>query len=146
MIVAVILIAANAAPAPKADEDDPSRLPRTSVPSHYDITLRTNVHLGTRRFDGVVKIETEILTSTETITLHNRALTIVSVRVLDAGSIDVYETHTLESGYSFMHIQTLRPLAAGEMVTIEIEYYGNLQTSMAGFYLSSYRNEEGVTR
>lgn len=138
-ILFVVLVAtATAAPTPFAD-DDPLRLPKTSKPISYDLTLTTNVHSGTRAFSGTVKIEIEIVTNTDVLTLHNRGLTVGTVKLLDVSGAELRSSVTQETDKEFVHVQSdSRSLIAGEKVNLEIEFTGQLSTGTSGFYRSSY--------
>lgn len=135
----VLIATVRPAPIEVTDDEDPSRLPKTSRPISYDISLTTNVHTGDRAFNGVVIIDIEITEETDTITLHNNGLTAISTRLYDNGVDDIPHTTSTNAAYSFFSITTERTLQVGERFTIEIAYSGQLQTSMNGFYLSSYR-------
>lgn len=141
--VLLLLSTIRAAPLqPLADEDDdPSRLPKTSQPIRYDIALTTNVHTGDRAFSGVVKIDIIITADTDTITLHNNGLTPINIRLYDNGiNGDIPHNTSADASRSFFFItSTDRILQVDELYTIEITYSGQLQTSMNGFYISSYR-------
>lgn len=137
--VLVLIATIRAAPIQVTDDEDPSRLPKTSKPLRYDIALTTNVHTGDRAFNGVVIIDIEITEETDTITLHNNGLTAITTRLYDNGVDDIPHTISTNTTYSFFFITTTRTLQVGEQYTIEITYSGQLQTSMNGFYLSSYR-------
>lgn len=123
------------------------RLPGTSIPLNYDLTLATNVHNGTRRFDGVLKIDVQMTEAdSQTLTMHLRELVIdEKIKVLDSDNVDIFDSHSTEAEKHFLHLHTLRPLAKAENLTVEIVYHGELQTNMAGFYLSSYK-VDGITR
>lgn len=134
------------APVPFADEDS-FRLPTSSVPIRYDLTLTTNVHLanGQRAFSGNVKIEIEIKENSNLITLHNRGLSIQSVKLTDDDGEEVEITFTPEAEKDFLHIQSPdHPLQAVEHYTIEIAFTGQLQTGTSGFYRSSYNPGTGT--
>lgn len=147
IILVVFLSSSWAAPVPFADEDDPLRLPKTSVPLSYDIILTTNVHdEGDRVFSGIVFIDIEILDETEKITLHNRGLKIDGIKLSEKDGDEIIgATYGLESDKDFMHITSLSPLSIGRQYTIEISYNSLLDTGTNGFYRSSYR-ADGDTR
>jgi Peptidase M1 N-terminal domain len=138
-IFLVIFISSTfAAPTPSAD--DPLRLPKTSVPLNYEITLTTNVHNnGERAFNGVMKIEVEIKENTNVITLHNRGLKVDSLKLLTESGSEISQTQRFETDKDFMHLDVARQLNVGEKYSIEINYNGLLQLDMRGFYRSSYR-------
>lgn len=148
----VILSTVSAAPlAPAAEEDEiDGRLPTTTIPSHYDIELKTDIHTGQRRFEGFVRILVDVAadvpSGTNVLTLHSRGLTITAVtpRVIDSENVNIFESNSTSTN-DFLHLHVTRSLIANEKLTIEITYEGRLQTSMAGFYMSSYR-VGGATR
>jgi Peptidase M1 N-terminal domain len=139
-IVLVLLISAvTAAPVDLADEDGSLRLPQSSWPLSYDLTLTTNVHAGTRAYTGKVIIAIEIKQTTDFITLHNRGLTINSVKLISSSDVELEIAHTNDAAKEFLVIESLTvPLVLGARLTIEIEFNGLLQTGTSGFYRSSY--------
>jgi aminopeptidase N len=150
-IFVVILSSIWAAPLPAADEDDSSRLPKTSIPLSYDITLWTNVHSGAREFNGKVSIIIDVLEETDKITLHNHGLVVQSenVKLVAYNSEEDGDEFTIETSEDtskdFFHITTASKIEIGRY-RIEISYKGQLGLDMNGFYRSSYRTSEGVTR
>lgn len=146
IILVILLSTATAAPAPFAEEDGSLRLPKSSVPTHYDISLTTDVHVGQRAFTGVVKIEIEIKENTDFITLHNRGLQINEVKLINRAEAELEIRFTEDAEKEFLIIESLiRPLEVGELFTIEISYQGSLQLGTSGFYRSSYKID-GETR
>lgn len=146
ILFVAVLSAVLAAPTPFADEDS-FRLPQTSRPIHYDIELKTDVHSGQSAFQGKVKIDIEIVEDTNVITLHNRGLKNLDVKLFDAASAPVaLATLREDVDKDFLHIETeTKNLLAGESYTIEITYDGILQVGTSGFYRSSYK-VDGETR
>lgn len=139
ILLVAVLSTVQTAPTLFADEDS-MRLPKTSKPIHYDISLKTDVHEGLRSFEGEVLIEIEIAEDTNVITLHNRELTILEVKLLDETNNLVETLHQEEIEKEFLHIETTsKPLLSGEKYTIEISYSGLLQLGTSGFYRSSYK-------
>lgn len=142
IFLVVLITTANAAPTTRADVDDPSRLPTSSIPISYDLTLTTNVHDGTRAFNGTVKIEIEIKEATDVITLHNSGLTVQSLKLFNSTDEEILTSLTEETDYDFIRIQsTSRSLQAGEIFTVEASFTGELSTGTSGFYRSSYSIE-----
>lgn len=145
-LLVVLISLIEGAPTPDADEVDPSRLPRSSHPISYDITLLTDmdfVTTGERAFGGEVKIVIKIDENTNEIVLHNRNLRVKESDVtlmLESQSIPLTISY---SDYNFMVIHTEDPLTKDSELTLEIKYTGELDREMAGFYRSSYRIEGG---
>lgn len=134
----------------KASKTDPFtgkfyRLPNTTIPVHYDISLSTEIHNGTFDFDGRVKIEIRVVENTSNITLHYRQLTIVNVDLLDSAQqlIQRDVPTTFQEDLEFMIITPTQPLIAGQTYVVDINYNGILRNDDAGFYRSSYTNERG---
>ena len=154
VLVAVVITVISAVPHKSFDSDneeleeivpfaDEGRLPKDVIPVHYDLSLTTNVHEnGNRAITGFVKILVKVLTQTNSITLHNRGLTINYVNVLTKdglGSIQVDFSH--DNTREFLAITPVNPqvvLSAGNEYYIEISFRGNLRTDMGGFYRSLY--------
>lgn len=123
-----------------ADEVKSLRLPRTSIPLSYDLSLNTKVHVNQRGFSGNVKISIEITETTNLITLHNRGLTVKSVNLTAEDKSEILQTHRFDVENDFMIIEVgSGELLAGEKVSVEIVYSGYLQLDSTGFYRSSYR-------
>ena len=140
-----VVVSVWAVPVPLADENS-LRLPKSSAPLSYDLTLTTNVHLGQRAFTGNVKIEIEIRELTDVITLHNRRLVVQNFKVSDQNGIEIQTQNSSETEKEFFQLtRTTGQFQQGEKYTIEIDYTGQLQTGTSGFYRSSYV-VEGVTR
>lgn len=139
IFLVVLITTAAAAPAPFADEDS-LRLPKSSIPISYDLTLMTNVHTGARAFSGFEKIEIEIKEATDSITLHNRGLTVESVKLVNAAGTELDISLENDGPREFLVIEsTLATLQVGNVYTIEIGFSGLLQAGTSGFYRSSYK-------
>lgn len=123
------------------------RLPKSSVPISYDLSLNTSIHSGLRAFSGVVKIDIKITEKTDMLTLHSKELSIEHVKLTNQQTQDVYKVqYTTDWVKDLVYIESLvRPLNIGEFFSIEIKYWGNLKTSTNGFYRSSYKVND-VTR
>lgn len=146
VLAAVLLSVVMTAPAPVPFADDPLRLPKSVVPTHYDLELTTNVDTGDRAFSGKVKIDVDILENVDEILLHNRGLVLKSILIKDESDVEITHVEQQEVGSDFVHFTEFsRPILKDEKLTLEIEFEGQLQLSMAGFYRSTYR-ENGVTR
>lgn len=125
--------------------DDDYRLPNTTLPSHYDVELTTNVHDGTKRFTGTVKIDLTIVEATQTIVLHARQLTIGTVTIQTGTSTAETLTHSYEEEREFLTLTRsgTAPFPKDSQWTLTITYEGELRTDNGGFYLSTYTDPEG---
>jgi hypothetical protein len=144
-VIISIVIAAPTPPENDESDDDPSRLPKTSFPHHYDITLwmeKDFVMSGARKFDGLVKIDLEISENTNEIVLHSRGIKVeesASKLVRDEDDVEVEIEEWKMGEYDLLTIKTKDLLTVGEKFRLEIQYSTNLQLGTAGFYRSSYR-------
>lgn len=132
--------------------DDPSRLPENVIPVHYDlkITAMTGSKFSAlRSYSGSVKIHINIAENTNSITLHSRGLSIVSITLTGVqGGTEIATTHSFDTSYDFLIIDTgSTTLSQGQDFSLEINFTGNMRVDMGGFYRSSYRAEnETVSR
>jgi puromycin-sensitive aminopeptidase len=126
------------------ETEQPYRLPRTVVPSRYDLTLEPDLDAGT--FDGsiavsleIVEAVTEIVLNANELRLDDAALTAADGRQVEVSKIltdDDAEHATLDLA------ETAEP---GEW-TLAISFRGELNPRLTGFYRSTYADEDGVTQ
>jgi hypothetical protein len=152
------IVSASSAAAP---ED--FRLPTDVRPSHYDVTIRTDLEKLT--FDGFVKIECverwvspcmrnlnfscslDVKKATSTIVFNSCDLNLENITVRS----DALQTSQTESSRSFekeqerMHVHFATPLPAGSKAQLQIAFDGKLTGSMMGYYYSSFE-QDGETK
>ncbi|XP_075971875.1 membrane alanyl aminopeptidase-like [Anticarsia gemmatalis] len=130
---------------------DPAyRLPTTTRPSHYAVTLTPyfdNVAEAQRfTFDGQVAITIQATqANVNEIVLHCNDLTILTLTVHAATNLNTNlaatgQTFTCQMPYSFLRIATTTPLDVNQQYIITSTFRGNLQTNMRGFYRSWYHD------
>ncbi|XP_055587386.1 aminopeptidase N-like [Uranotaenia lowii] len=136
---------------------DNYRLPNNSYPVRYDLQLTTHVHEDGSdqqfRFEGVVKIELILTDSTNSsITVNYRRINITHVKlwsVNESGSetvlLDDESSFELDATREFVTVTPLEPIPEGTYF-LEFHYNGELREDSAGFYRSSYVDDEGRTR
>lgn len=124
------------------------RLPNTTAPNSYDITLATNVDKGDFSFTGSVSINLRVLEKTRNITIHARQLTVDEDSVTILKGLQRIKTSNVyyEEDREFLTIEAATDLAANAEYQLIIEYNGTLRTDMAGFYRSSYVDSDGKTK
>ncbi|XP_053674119.1 aminopeptidase N-like [Anopheles nili] len=137
---------------PAQDVDERYRLPQTSIPLHYDIHLRTEIHRNERTFDGSVRIQLQVLEATDRLVLHNRGLLISSAQISSlpngvAGTPVLigdaqYSTDTTYEHITFTSPSVLQP----GWYLLEVVFQGRLATNDDGFYVSSYVADNGERR
>jgi len=123
-------------------ERDPNRLPRTVVPSHYDLWFAP--HLDDASFDGICGIDVTVAEPTDEIVLH----------ALDLAVQEAYaerDDRVVALRPSFDAATETATLAAAEVLepgdwTLRITYTGELNDKLVGFYRSTFTDAEGATR
>uniref|UniRef100_A0A182MRD1 Uncharacterized protein n=1 Tax=Anopheles culicifacies TaxID=139723 RepID=A0A182MRD1_9DIPT len=132
--------------------DERYRLPKTSVPIHYDLHLRTEIHRNERSFTGSVAIQLQVLEATSTLVLHNRALSIASAKLSSlpngvTGTPTPIGDATFSTDTTFEHITFTSPmLLQPGYYLLEVSFEGRLATNDDGFYVSSYVADSGERR
>ncbi|XP_053674430.1 aminopeptidase N-like [Anopheles nili] len=136
------------------------RLPNNTYPIRYNIEITTRIHDDTIgndrfRFDGKVTIHlktiNEQMSLSNSITLNYRQINITHVKlwsiVQDSWEIvllDDDESFTMDPVREFLTIRSPQPLNG--TYYLELKYTGILREDNAGFYRSSYRDDNGNIR
>jgi puromycin-sensitive aminopeptidase len=121
------------------DQLDPYRLPRTALPTRYDLVLRPD--LGAASFTGTVDVRVDVVGDA------------VTDLVLNAIELDIHECridgevapHELVESTERLVVRAAGTLATGEHV-LSISFTGTLNDKLRGFYRSTYRDGDGVER
>ncbi|XP_053945402.1 aminopeptidase N-like [Anastrepha ludens] len=135
----------------ESDVDLNYRLPNTTEPLHYDVEVTTNVHNGTKRFTGTVKILLEVIDNTNTIVLHERQLSEIKATITNAnGTSGVQEqlSTSYEEAREFLSLTPANEsliFSKGTFWVLTITYAGELRVDNLGFYLSTYTDEKDNT-
>ena len=116
--------------------NSPYRLPRTVLPSRYQVSLVPD--LDNASFTGTVSIATEAVEAASEIVLNAIELQIHSVSVNGAEA-----TFSLNEELERLIINTA--VTAGP-VTIDIAFTGILNDKLRGFYRSTFVDDSGTTR
>ncbi|XP_044314598.1 aminopeptidase N [Drosophila rhopaloa] len=134
---------------PFADEDN-YRLPNDTIPSHYAVSLSTNVHTGDTVFNGTVSITLDVVVQTTKIVIHARQLENFTANIVRQGvenPVNYILTYEYEDAREFLTLsQTGLTFPADTQWLLTISYQGHLRTDNGGFYLSTYTDEEGNTK
>ncbi|CAH4038205.1 unnamed protein product [Pieris brassicae] len=135
--------------------DPQYRLPRTSVPQKYQVTLTPYLDIASTptvspfTFDGAVTIELTVLEATNEIVLHCNDLIIHELTLTTATGVAVgleSNTFVCEMPYSFLRVRASSQLSANTQYILKSRFSGNLQTNMRGFYRSWYKDSNGQKR
>lgn len=127
------------------------RLPNTTHPIAYDLSLFTRIDLLDFNFNGYVKISIAVDIPTNEIVLHAKQLNISNVQLVRySGGVPLpiaLLPHKHDKRTEFLTIPTNSvTLNAGDQLLLEISYNGTLRDTNNGFYRSSYLDETGVRR
>ncbi len=118
------------------------RLPRTVVPSHYEIAIEPD--LDAASFSGSVAIDVEVGEPVSEIVLNSIELEIHEATVTVRG--EVFDVRTsLDDEAERVTLLLDTPLPAGDAV-VKISFSGILNDKLHGFYRSSYTAPDGSTK
>lgn len=137
--------------------DSAYRLPTTTKPEHYDLSLTPYFEDDVRpfTFDGTVDIHINALEDdVKQIVMHCKDIEIKSILIFqlvndDEELVDLLVTDDVaqcEDAYSFLRINTVNSLQLGTKYIVRIAFSGNLQKDMTGFYRSWYYDSSGRKR
>ncbi|HUF99747.1 MAG TPA: M1 family metallopeptidase [Ilumatobacter sp.] len=117
---------------------DPHRLPRTVVPSRYELDLEPDLAAAT--FHGFVSIDVTSTDDTDLLVLNAAQLSIVSCKFdgLDAP----FELHEASER---LFIRPEGGVVPGDHM-LDIEFDGILNDQLRGWYRSTYRDGDGIER
>ncbi|XP_022104262.1 aminopeptidase N-like isoform X2 [Acanthaster planci] len=141
-------------------EEWKGRLPLDVIPKRYNVRLQPFLTTDDAQdslmgrnftFDGLVTIKVECNEPTNTITLHTLDLTLhkpPKVTSLSGGmdAPDLFESYEFVVEYDFLVITLKEKLASGQDYEIKLNYSGELNDKLAGFYRSKYTTAEGEER
>ena len=119
------------------------RLPKTVIPTHYDLKLSPNIKAAT--FSGVEKIDVNVKEATRSITLDSLEIEYQSVSISAGGKEQKAEV-SLDKEKEEATFTVPDEIPAGK-ATISIHYTGILNNELRGFYLSkTARRNYAVTQ
>lgn len=135
---------------PKSTTDEVNyRLPNSTHPETYDISLFTRVDIGDFGFTGSVKIGIAVDHPTREIVLHARQLSIANIQLFRQNGNRFVEVKTLpyiyENVTEFLIITTYGvDLIPGDRLELDISYSGELRVvDSMGFHRLSYNGSDG---
>ncbi|MCP4304038.1 MAG: M1 family metallopeptidase [bacterium] len=116
------------------------RLPRTVVPSRYELTLTPD--LGSASFIGSEKVDVFVAVATKTIELNAIELEISSVTIVSAGQSLMASSisYDPERERAAFHFDT--QISPGDW-QLHVEFSGILNDDLHGFYRSTYQDAAG---
>lgn len=113
-------------------------LPQNLYPEHYHLELKPDLQNLT--FDGDLKIDVEVRTTTSSVTLNSKELTIKSA-TFENSSLKLIEIsyHLVDTSVTLRFDGDI-PVGKG---LLNISFSGILNGDMAGFYKSNYKDADG---
>lgn len=115
------------------------RLPRTIIPSHYDVTIRA--FLDTFQFSGTVIIDIQVLEETNIITLYAANLQVDQVN-LKSNAKEWPGQVEIDQGNERLRIQFSQSIEKGSY-KLSMDFRGEISTRMQGFYRNKYTTPDG---
>ncbi|KAI1189063.1 peptidase family M1-domain-containing protein [Nemania serpens] len=116
-------------------------LPTNVIPRHYDVTLEPDFEKFT--FEGKVVIDFDVQEETQSISLHSIEIDIHSAHIKSGGAVVTSSSAiTYDESTQVSKIDLKDAVHKGK-IQLEIEFTGQLNDSMAGFYRSTYRKPDG---
>ena len=122
---------------------DPYRLPRTAVPSRYDIRLEPD--LTTLTFRGQQTVALEVTETISEVVLNAIELMIDSASLENDRGETIRATATLDEGTERCRLALASPAARGRW-RLRLAFRGTLNDKLRGFYRSVYKDPSGVSR
>lgn len=124
------------------DEDIKYRLPNNTRPEAYAVYLKTDIADDKFNFSGEVDIRVNVLEESNSITLHQRQLKIISAQLFGEDEEEIaLSPFTYDSVTEFLTFTTVdHTFSVGDKLFLSIKYTGELRTDGGGFYRSSYNS------
>jgi len=122
---------------------DPYRLPRTAIPSRYDIRLEPD--LTTLTFRGQQTVALDVTESISEVVLNAIELAIDSASLENDRGETIRATATMEEATERCRLALGSPAARGRW-RLRLAFRGTLNDKLRGFYRSVYKDPSGVSR
>jgi puromycin-sensitive aminopeptidase len=119
--------------------DNPYRLPRTTVPRHYELMLEPD--LETYTFTGNVDIELDISEPVDLITLNAVDLELSGGIVSSGGATTTVTSVSYDEAMQRATLHLESPVRGD--ATLSLAFVGTLNDQLHGFYRSSYLDVDG---
>ncbi len=122
---------------------DAYRLPRTVVPSRYDITIEPDLDGGT--FSGSEAVTVEVLEQTDDVVVNAEELEITEAWLEDGDGNRITASVTMDKEAERAHLGLDTPVDPGSY-TLRASFHGTLNDKLVGFYRSTFTDGEGAKR
>ncbi|KLP00364.1 putative APE2-aminopeptidase yscII [Fusarium fujikuroi] len=120
-------------------------LPKNVKPLHYDLTLEPNFE--TFKYEGTVIIDFDVVEDSTSIALNTVEIDIHETLV-EANGATISSSPTLDYNKDTQTTTVTfdKTIPAGQKARLTQRFTGTLNDDMAGFYRSSYKDEDGNTK
>ncbi|KAJ6623433.1 leucyl aminopeptidase [Mycena sp. CBHHK59/15] len=124
---------------------DKFRLPVNVQPTHYDVTVWTD--LQTLKFGGFVKIGLNIHQETSTVVLNSKDLNLGDASIYSDGlqSEQLQSEQTVDKELDRVTFTFPTALPAGSKAQLKVDFNSPLRASMTGYYKSAWE-QDGQTK
>jgi puromycin-sensitive aminopeptidase len=122
---------------------DPYRLPRTAVPSRYDIRLEPD--LTTLTFRGQQTVALDVTESVSELVLNAIELAVDSASLENDRGETIRATVTMDEATERCRLALASPATRGRW-RLRLAFRGTLNDKLRGFYRSVYKDPSGVSR
>ncbi len=125
------------------ESEERYRLPRTVVPSRYDLTLEPDLDAGT--FDGAVAVAIEVVEPVTEIVLNANELRLgdATLTGADGRTIEVSKI-LIDDDAERATVDLAETAESGEWI-LTISFRGELNPRLTGFYRSTYQDGDAAT-
>jgi puromycin-sensitive aminopeptidase len=130
--------------APSVAELDAFRLPRTVEPERYELTLKPDLETAT--FSGEENVRVIVHEDTDVIKCNSFELEILAAELIEDDGTKIAGTVTLDDHDTQIATIALASTARAGTATLHLTFSGILNDKLAGFYRSTYKDDEGVER
>ncbi|XP_058836977.1 uncharacterized protein LOC131693281 [Topomyia yanbarensis] len=150
-LIAPEMVEQNGDFAPFQDVDDSYRLPKTSIPTHYEVQLSTEIHTGNRNFGGSVLIHLTVLEATNDIVVHHRGLVVQTAKLVSVPSAGGNPVQLNDPQWTYDSRVEQLTFTSDSLLNpgnyqLTITFNGRLSNNEDGFYISSYTDDTGSTK
>jgi puromycin-sensitive aminopeptidase len=123
--------------------ENPHRLPRTAVPSHYELVLEPD--LAAASFAGTARIALETTEPLRELVCNAAELEVDEAVVVLPGGAELPATVSLDAELERLHLALDAEVPAGPL-ELRLAFRGVLNDKLRGWYRSTFTDGEGTTR
>ncbi|KAL7273583.1 Aminopeptidase 2 mitochondrial [Rhizina undulata] len=119
-------------------------LPTNVKPTSYALDVEPDFEKFT--FDGKVAIDLDVVEDSTSVAVNSLDIDIKEVELKHGGNIQKPTETSYDKDIQTVTFKFKDTIPAGSKVTLTIKYVGDLNDNMAGFYRSSYKDQDGNTK